>query len=113
MIVMLNSQISRYFPLSQEEAELLYRKCGRYDLLNQLYRSSDQWEKAIKIAEEKDRIHLRNTYHNYAKYLESKNDLTGAAQMYEKAQTHRTQVPRMLLDDPLALERYILQSKDP
>ncbi|CAH0395649.1 unnamed protein product [Bemisia tabaci] len=97
----------------REEAELLYRKCGRYDLLNQLYRSSDQWEKAIKIAEEKDRIHLRNTYHNYAKYLESKNDLTGAAQMYEKAQTHRTQVPRMLLDDPLALERYILQSKDP
>jgi hypothetical protein len=34
------------------------RPC-RYDLLNLLYQASGQWEKAIEIAEKKDRIHLR------------------------------------------------------
>ena len=31
---------------------------------------------------------------------------------YEKSQTHEFEVPRMLLDDPLELENYVLKSKD-
>ena len=31
---------------------------------------------------------------------------------YEKAETHRTEVPRMLLEDPAQLEDYVLKSKD-
>lgn len=81
-------------------------------MLNKLYQSLDQWDRAIKLAEEKDRIHLRHTYHAYAQYLEERGDTEGAAQMYQRADTHRYQVTRMYLDDPLTLESYVLKSKD-
>lgn len=58
----------------QEDAEQLYRKCGRYDLLNKLYQASDQWQKAVEAAELRDRIHLRTTYYNYARHLEASAD---------------------------------------
>ncbi|KAF6215141.1 hypothetical protein GE061_009892 [Apolygus lucorum] len=95
------------------EAEQLYIKCGRNDLLNKLYQYSDQWDKAIDVAQKQDRIHLRNTYHNYGKYLESSGDTEGAAHMYQRAETHRHEVPRMLLGNLNALEKYITESKDP
>ncbi|XP_014248149.1 intraflagellar transport protein 140 homolog [Cimex lectularius] len=95
------------------EAEELYESCGRYDLLNKLYQRSDQWDKAVEIAQKYDRIHLRNTYHHYGKFLELSGDTPGAAHMYQKAETHRHEVPRMLLGDILALEKYIVDSKDP
>ena len=41
--------------------------CGRYDMLNKLYQDSGRWSKALEICENHDRIHLRNTYYNYAK----------------------------------------------
>lgn len=91
----------------------MYESCDRWDLLNKLYQSRGQWEKAISLAEEKDRIHLRHTYHCYAKYLEAKGDTEHAIQMYQRADTHRAQVTRMLLDDYFALESYIQKSKDP
>ncbi|KAE8751558.1 hypothetical protein FOCC_FOCC001805 [Frankliniella occidentalis] len=96
-----------------DEAERLYRSCGRLDLLNQLYQASDQWDKALATAEDSDRIHLRGTYHNYAGVLEQRGDTSGAAHMYHRADTHRHQVPRMLQQDPAALQQYTLKSKDP
>lgn len=60
--------------LPQEEAEQLYKRCQRYDLLNTLYRASGQWQKAIEVAEHQDRVHLRTTYYNYAKHLEASAD---------------------------------------
>ena len=64
-----------------EEAELLYRDCSRFDLLNKLFQvlcqsapflpillilllseqARGEWEKAVEIAESRDRIHLKNT----------------------------------------------------
>ena len=55
----------------QEEAERLYKSCQRYDLLNSLYQASGQWQQALEVAEAHDRIHLRTTFYNYAKFLES------------------------------------------
>ena len=97
----------------QEEAERLYASCGRWDLLNQMYQAGGEWDKALRVAEEQDRIHLRTTYFNYARHLEVRSDFMGAAHMYERADAHRSQVPRMLLDDHDALEKYIHKSKDP
>ena len=31
---------------------------------------------------------------------------------YEKSNTHKFEVPRMLLDDPAALENYVMKTKD-
>ena len=42
-----------------DEAERLYAECGRYDLLNELLQASGEWDRALKMAEDKDRIHLK------------------------------------------------------
>mgnify|MGYP001459525914 FL=1 len=55
-----------------EEAEQLLIRSKRFDLLNKLYQDSGQWEKALEVAENVDRIHLRSTFYNFAKHLEKK-----------------------------------------
>ncbi|XP_074475359.1 intraflagellar transport protein 140 homolog [Sebastes fasciatus] len=95
-----------------EDAEKLYKSCQRYDLLNRFYQASGQWQQALETAENHDRIHLRTTYYNYAKYLESMGDKTLAVTYYENSDTHRVEVPRMLQDDTSSLEIYVNKIKD-
>lgn len=97
-----------------DDAARLFREAERYDLLNKLYQSAGIWDKAIAIATSKDRIHLKNSYYQLAKHLESIGDISGAISNYEKADVSRTEVPRMLfslgrVDD---LEDYIHKSDD-
>ena len=97
-----------------DDAARLFREAERYDLLNKLYQSAGIWDKAITIATSKDRIHLKNSYYQLAKHLESIGDISGAISNYEKADVSRTEIPRMLfslgrLDD---LEDYIHKSDD-
>lgn len=86
---------------------------GRYDLLNKLYQDSGKWDDALKLAQEKDRINMKNTYNAYGQYLESKEDIQQAIKMYEIANTHRKHVPRLLLQNPSLLEKYLQKSQDP
>uniref|UniRef100_A0A672G7J5 Intraflagellar transport 140 homolog (Chlamydomonas) n=1 Tax=Salarias fasciatus TaxID=181472 RepID=A0A672G7J5_SALFA len=92
-----------------EDAEKLYKSCQRYDLLNSFYQAYGRWQEALETAESRDRTHLRTTYYNYAKYLESMGDKSLA---YEKSDTHRVEVPRMLQDDTTSLEIYVNKMKD-
>ena len=95
-----------------EEAEQLFSRCKRYDLLNKFYQDSGQWDKALEIANTHDRIHLRSTFYNYAKHLEKKGDISSAIHNYEKSGTHRFEVPRLLFEDWNILEAYIQKSND-
>ncbi|XP_071106694.1 intraflagellar transport protein 140 homolog [Haliotis cracherodii] len=95
-----------------EDAERLLKNCKRYDLLNEFYQSGGQWGKALETAEMYDRIHLRTTYYNYARHLEENGNTSGAIPNFEKSETHRFEVPRMLYEDPESLEQYIQRSKD-
>ncbi|XP_068003113.1 intraflagellar transport protein 140 homolog isoform X1 [Melanerpes formicivorus] len=95
-----------------EEAEQLYKACKRYDLLNKFYQASNQWQKAIQTAEAHDRVHLRTTYYNYAKHLEATGEHSLALTHYEKSDTHRFEVPRMLSEDLQALENYVNKMQD-
>ncbi|KAK3579473.1 hypothetical protein CHS0354_028282 [Potamilus streckersoni] len=95
-----------------EDAERLLKNCKRYDLLNAFYQNAGQWDKARETAEMYDRIHLRATYYNYAKHMEAKGDFNEAIPNYEKSDTHRFEVPRMLFDEPETLEQYINKHKD-
>lgn len=96
------------------EAEKLLINSKRYDLLNKFYQNSDDWTKAIEIAQKYDRIHLRNTYYNYAKYCEEKNDIQQAIEYFEKSDTHRVEVPRMFLErnELVNLHAYTAKIKD-
>ena len=97
------------------DAARLYRECRRYDLLNVLYQAAGDWDRALDCASRRDRIHLRTTHHRYAKHLEEYGDVQGAITHYEKANTHRTNVPRMLFEMRQVgdLERYINHRDDP
>ncbi|XP_033963084.1 intraflagellar transport protein 140 homolog [Pseudochaenichthys georgianus] len=95
-----------------EDAEKLFKCCQRYDLLNNFYQASGQWKLALETAESHDRIHLRTTYYSHAKYLESIGNKTLALTYYEKSDTHRVEVPRMLQDDTSSLEIYVNKMKD-
>ncbi|XP_022916343.2 intraflagellar transport protein 140 homolog [Onthophagus taurus] len=95
-----------------DEAEQLYIQCERYDLLNKLLQTRNKMEEALSLAEKKDRIHLRNTQYLYGKELELKGNIKEAITHYELANTHRQDVPRMLLDDPERLKSYMMQTND-
>lgn len=95
-----------------EEAEEILTKCGHYELLNKFYQDSNQWQKALDIAEKQDRIHMRSTYYNYAKHLESKYDVGGAIAYYEKSGTSKFEVPRVLFEDWNSLQSYVDRTDD-
>ncbi|XP_067291267.1 intraflagellar transport protein 140 homolog isoform X2 [Pseudorasbora parva] len=95
-----------------EDAERLYKSCGRFDLLNKFYQAAGQWQQAVETAETHDRIHLRTTYYSYAKHLEAMGDKNLALVYFEKSDTHRFEVPRMLMEDNVSLEIYINKMKD-
>ena len=97
-----------------DDAAKLFREAKRFDLLNKLYQSAGQWEKAIKVAAEKDRIHLKTTHFHFAKHLESIGDVEGAIKQYEESGTFRNEVPRMLHNLGLMpeLEDYVHRSAD-
>lgn len=96
----------------RNDAARLYRDCGRYDLLNDLYQAAGEWALALETAEQHDRIHLRSTHHRYAQHLESLAQYDAAAYHFERADTHRREVPRMLVakGEHAALERYVHRS---
>uniref|UniRef100_A0A8C9SZL0 Intraflagellar transport 140 n=1 Tax=Scleropages formosus TaxID=113540 RepID=A0A8C9SZL0_SCLFO len=95
-----------------DDAERLYKSCKRYDLLNKFYQATGQWQQALETAETNDRVHLRTTYYSYAKHLEAMGDRSLALVHYEKSDTYRFEVPRMLLEDVVSLELYINKTKE-
>ncbi|CAD5216485.1 unnamed protein product [Bursaphelenchus xylophilus] len=95
-----------------DEAVSIYINQGRYDLLNKLYQCQNKWNEAFEIAKKHDRIHLRNTHFNYASYLESIGEIEQAIENYEKAQTHHSEVPRMLSEEPKAVDLYIKRKRE-
>lgn len=97
-----------------EDAKELYSKANRYDLLNSILQASGEWEEALKIAETKDRINLRTSYYTLARYYESIQDYPTAIEYYERSETYRVEVPRMLYSNMKVaeLERYVNQKRD-
>jgi intraflagellar transport protein 140 len=98
-----------------DDAERLYIECARWDLLVDLYMASGRWEDALKICAKYDRIHLKAVHYQYARHLEATGDAAAAIKHYEKSDTHRHEVPRMLFDAQhiTDLEQYIKGSDDP
>ncbi|XP_049537307.1 intraflagellar transport protein 140 homolog [Anopheles darlingi] len=95
------------------EAEALYKRCGRYDLLNKLYQASGRYEEALEVAEHFDRVHLRNTYHRYAEWLKENGQTQKAIECYERTSSLLHTVSQLLIDDPVALKQYMQATTDP
>uniref|UniRef100_A0A182RYS9 WD_REPEATS_REGION domain-containing protein n=1 Tax=Anopheles funestus TaxID=62324 RepID=A0A182RYS9_ANOFN len=96
-----------------DEAEALYKRCGRYDLLNKLYQAAGRFEEALEVAEHFDRVHLRNTYHRYAEWLKECGKTQKAIQYYERTSSLMHNISQLLMDDPAALKQYMQGTSDP
>lgn len=59
---------------------------------------------AIKVAEQFDRVHLRNTYFKCGEWLRDTGDTQRAMKYFEKAKSATANVTQMLMDDPVALK---------
>lgn len=94
-----------------DEAEALYKKCGRYDLLNRLMQACGRFDEALVIAEQLDRVHLKNTYYKYADYLKEQGDIKGALTYYEKCNNATHNITQMLMEDPVSLKVFLAQKK--
>ena len=92
-----------------EDAERLYRGCGRFDLVAELYAASGRWRDAARLAEARDRVHLRSTHYAHARHLERLGDVAGAVRAYEKSGRAHREVPRLLRarGETHALEAYV------
>ena len=81
-----------------DEAKELYRKCKRYDLLCKLHQACGEWGEAIEVAEQFNRINLKNTHYSLAKHFESIGETERAIQHFILSSTHIVEVPRMLTE---------------
>ena len=97
-------------------AETLYIECHRYDHLNYLYQIQGKWEQALKIAEDKDRLHLDLTRYRFAKHLEEIGCVELAEERFGKFLNARQspQFIRYMKEkrfDP-EMDNYVLQKDD-
>lgn len=66
------------------------------------------------MAKTNDRIHMRTTLFRYGRSLEVIGDTSNAVKQYEQSETHRSEVPRMLLEsnNEEDLEAYVNSVND-
>uniref|UniRef100_A0A7E4V608 TPR_REGION domain-containing protein n=1 Tax=Panagrellus redivivus TaxID=6233 RepID=A0A7E4V608_PANRE len=96
-----------------DEARSIYQSIGRFDNLNKLYQSELKWNEAFAVAEKQDRVSLRNTFFNYAKYLEENGAIEAAIDNYHSSGVGEFNIPRMLFANPKSLESYVKRVRDP
>lgn len=87
-----------------DEAEALYRKCGRYDLLNKLMQASGKFGEALQTAEQLDRIHLKNTCYQFAEWMKEQGNVTEALKLYDKSNNATHNITQLLIEDRNALK---------
>jgi len=98
-----------------DEAEKLFLSAKAYDKLNQFYQARGQWEKALDIVNNYNKINIKPTYYNYGKYLEEMGDYEGAIKAYENSGNSNFEIPRIFLKvikDENKLKEYVEKSTD-
>ena len=79
-----------------EEAERLFRKCKRFDLLTELYVAAGRWDDAERHAEANDRIRIQPVKYRRAQHLERNGNTDQALQCYKEAHCFSAEAPRLL-----------------
>lgn len=79
----------------KDEAEKLFRRAKRFDMVTELLLACGSWEAAQKHADQQDRIRIRPVAYRYAQWMESINDFNAAVTYYQKASCGGSDVPRL------------------
>ncbi|KAI9193143.1 uncharacterized protein BJ171DRAFT_572993 [Polychytrium aggregatum] len=93
------------------DVEELYLSAQRYDLLNEYYQCSGNWEWALDTAASRDRISLRSTFCKFGRYLQEIGDISGAIAAFEKSSACNYEIPRLLAGRDRELKDYIDSSE--
>lgn len=98
-----------------DDAKDLYRKCKRYDLLCKLHQACGEWDEAIEVAENYNRINLKSTHYALAKHFESIFETERAIQHFVLSGTQKVEVPRMLCEqrDFDRLQQFVQEQREP
>jgi intraflagellar transport protein 140 len=97
-----------------EDAKILLQEVGRYDVLIRFYITIGEYEKAIEIAKEFDRIDLENTYYRIAEHYDRINDIDKAIEYYKLSKCGSREIPKMLVQKNRIdlLENYMGKGED-
>ena len=79
-----------------DEAEKLFKKAKRQDLITELLIALGKWEQAQRHASSYDRIRMRPVAYRNAQYFESITNHDQATHYYEIAKCGSAEIPRML-----------------
>lgn len=97
-----------------EDAKTLLQEVGRYDVLIRFYITIGEYDKAIEIAKEYDRINLENTYFRIAEHYDRINEIDKAIEYYKLSKCGSREIPRMLVQKNRIdlLENYMGKGED-
>jgi intraflagellar transport protein 140 len=92
-----------------EDAKELWHETKNYAELNKFYQNSGQWEHALETAATKDRPSLSLTYYKFALHLQEHGDKHGAIVAFEKSNSSKSEIPRMMLGlgNEIELKTYV------
>jgi intraflagellar transport protein 140 len=97
------------------DAERLFANCQRWDLLGQLQAARGDWDAALDVATQHDRVRLKAMSHARARHLEALGDTAAALQHYRSCGAVSTDVLRVLWQTGrhAELEQLAASSSDP
>lgn len=93
------------------DAERLYRKCNRLDLLCNLFRRRGLWEKAFETASA-DPLLTKSLHFYYGQHLEQKGEVAEAMSHFEKSSLPRRMVLQKMIDHSLPVDNYLKRVND-
>jgi len=89
-----------------EEAENLYKKCDRIDLLCDLLRKKGSWSEAFDLAKD-DEILLKSLNFFYGKAKEDEGDLSSAFEFYEKSSLSRRALLQKMINCGIGVDDFL------
>jgi intraflagellar transport protein 140 len=97
-----------------EEAKSLLQEVSRWDVLIRFYITIGEYDRAISVAKNHDRIDLENTYYRIAEHMECINELEKAIEYYKLSGCGNREIPRMLIQTGRGdlLEAFMNSSND-
>ncbi|KAK0096463.1 hypothetical protein PV326_005425 [Microctonus aethiopoides] len=90
-----------------DDAERLFYQAKRLDLLSDLLEGCNKYNESMTLSASHNKIREKLSCYNYAKLLEQQGDIAKAIEMFTKSDCHYFEVPRMLLNQPNELQRYL------
>lgn len=89
-----------------QEAEFIYRKNDRLDLLCDLLRKQGSWSEAFELARDNE-IMTKSLNFFYAKAMEDKGDLSSALVYYEKSSLTRRNLLQKMLQNNIPVDDFL------